>query len=249
MTSEVMHVEQAMFTSANARQLGHCDLVARSPGVDDGLAKKLMSWTPAFWDLNERQTESLNFYLPMPDRLVLCRSVYARSEYGRAEGGRLITLAVIFEPAQLVGYEYNVVLFATTLRSMGLLTLPTDPSAKLGRLEVPAWTLLTGTESVAPLDSNTSAKILRAIDIHKKVAIFGRIDPLQFLCSLLAQIPVERRWQISFSTALKVSEMRPFHLHFFPAENPDLKKELVQAQVRTMTLEPSEIPASFARAW
>ena len=248
MARETMLVEQAVFTSANVRQLGHCDLVARSAGVDEALAKKLMTWCPAFWDLNEQHRESFNYFLPTPERLVLCRSVYSRSEYGRAEGGRLTTLAMILDPQQLAGFQHNIVLFATTIRSMGMLTLPTNPSASLERLEVPQRTLLTGEESVAALDANTTAKIMRAIEIHKRVAIFGRVNPLHFLCSLLAQVPAEQRWQTSFCTALKVSELRPFHLQFFPVEHPNLKRELVQAQLRTITLDRAEIPASMARA-
>ncbi len=249
MASEPLQVEQAIFTSASARQTGNCDLVARSPGVDENLAKQLLAWCPAFWDLAEQQRESLHCFLPTPDRIAVCRSVYSRSEYGRAEGGRLTTLVVVATPEQLAGYEHNIVLFTTMIRSMGYLTLPGDPAAPLDRLEIPPRTMFTGAECVAPLDPSIAAKIVRAIDIHKKVAIFGRVDPLQFLCSLLAQIPAEQRWQTSFCTALKVTERRPFQLHFYPAESPTLKKDLVLAQVRTITLEPSEIPASMARAW
>lgn len=244
-----LQLDQAVLLSAGARHSGQRDLLSRTAGVEDAIAKRLLQWTPAFWDLSEQQRESWQVFPVAAERLALCRSVYSHSEYGRAEGGRLLTLVVLVDRQQLEGFHHNIVLFTTLLRSEGGLTLPANLNEPLQQLTLPAGTLLTAADGVGTLDPNTVAKIARAIDIHKKVAIFGQVDPLCFCAALLEQFPPEQRWQTSFCTALKVSEHRPFQLHFYPAENPNLKKELVQAQVRTITLDPSEIPPRMARAW
>ncbi len=86
-----MRLEQAIFTSVRSERLDGYQLAARSPGIDDDLAKELITWGPAhdsLWD-NSLRASSLNFHALSDDRFCVSKTVLAGAEYSGRSGGRV----------------------------------------------------------------------------------------------------------------------------------------------------------------
>jgi len=240
-----MIVEQATLRSDSRYHDGQAVLVAKSPGIDENLAARLGQWTPGCWDMPERQPDCVHFYRPIKNKLVVSRSIHSHLGRGRNGHQTVLTSATVVETNQLEGYHHNAVLFANTMLSMGNLHLLADEILKLPSLEVPDGTFFTAEDCFAEMDPRRVDSISRAIEIHKQVAIFGVPNPLGFLGGFLGMLPNEQRLRTSFTTGSGLSKQRPFNLHFFATENADLKKELVQAQIRTISIEPSIEPVTI----
>ena len=84
--------------------------------------------------------------------------------------------------------------------------------------------------------SGQTEKVVHAIEIHEKVMILGLNNPLAFLCSFLADLPISNRLRFSFATGLEVKNERRFSMQFFPNEDPGLLQELASRQLRTISL-------------
>jgi hypothetical protein len=233
-----MKVGQATFLSDSTIHQGRVDLVARSSDLDQELLASLAEWTPGYWEVSQQRRECINFFRPCAKRLAISRSVFSRSDFGRTQAVRVTTSAVVFEPEHLAGFHNNVVLFANAIRTRGALFVQQAPvNSELPILNLPDRSIFKPEDYAGTIVAVEPEKIVRAIEIHRQVAIIGVTDPMRFLCALLAQLPVEQRFETSFSTGLDISDRRPFNLQFFSVASADLKKELVQAQVRMISLE------------
>lgn len=236
-----MKVCQAVFVSDSTKRDGSQYLLSRSRGIDGRLVEQLIPWIPACNEMVDDQSESINFFRPAMNKLALSRSVNARPASRQIEGSRLVTTTIVLELNQLSGFENNAALFANVVRSMGHLYLQPCVGPELPALDVPDHSIRKAADCLGNNNPSQAESISRAVNIHKQVAIFGQIDPIAWLCSFLSFLPIEQRWQTSFSTGLKVDNQRPFHLHFFRDESPWLLKELVQAQIRTISLESKQV--------
>ncbi len=233
-----MKVGQATFLSDSTINQGRVDLVARSSDLDQRLVASLSNWIPCYWEMSQQNFECFNFFRPCAKKLAVSRSVFSRSDIGRTEAIRLTTSTVVFEPGHLAGFHDNVVLFANAIRTRGALFVQqTAVNTELPILNLPDRSIFKPADYAGNIMDVEPEKIVRAIEIHQRVAIIGVADPMRFLCALIAQLPVERRFETSFSTGLDISDRRPFNLQFFSVASADLKKELVQAQVRMISLE------------
>ena len=236
-----MKVCQAVFVSDSTKRDGSQYLLSRSRGIDGRLVEQLMAWIPACNELVDGQTESINFFRPAINKLAFSRSVNAHPANRQIEGSRLVTTTIVLELNQLSGFENNAALFANVVRSLGHLYLQACVGPELPVLDVPDHSIRKVADCLGNIDPSQAESISRAVNIHKQVAIFGNIDPIAWLCSFLSLLPTEQRWQTSFSTGLRVDSQRPFNLHFFREETPWLSKELVQAQIRTISLAPRQV--------
>ena len=235
-----MQVGQAIVASIASKSRFQNEIVSRSSEIDDRLAKALCTWSPCRTQLAFGKTESYNFFRPDDNTLAIARSMGGELENSRYGGRHIVSQVVVLDREQLSGYHNNIVLLTRMLNSMGLLSLRLRIPDQLPSLELPDYFLPSPDAFDRPELAAETQKILRAIDIHHQVVILGLQDPMPFLCTFLADIPAEQRLQISFATALKLVEDRPFNLQFFTEADCALERELASHQLRTICLRPTQ---------
>jgi hypothetical protein len=234
-----MKVEQTIWRADSRLDDGRVFLIAKSRGIDDNLSAKLAQWTIDCFDLSDRQSDCICFYRPAKNKLVVSRSIFA--QWGRGDTDRRVstTMACVIDADQLEGYNHNAILFTNAMLSTGNLHLPETERTTLPSLEIPNRSLFTAEDCFDEMEPRKVESIARAIEIHKQVAIFGVSSPPAFLGSFLGMLSREQRLRISFTTGARLNSQRPFNLHFFASEDADLKRELVQAQIRTISVQPA----------
>jgi len=223
-------------SSIDSRTLKKNELISRSNNIDDEIAKALCERVPSRGQLTLDQSESVSFFELNGDQFALSRSVPGRIEGSRSGGRQTVSHIIVFDRAQLQGYQNNVVLLLRVVRSMGLLILQTSMPKELPLIDIPHQSFQEPNGFSRSELAKETERIVRAIDIHKRVVILGLLDPLSFLCAFLAELPLEERTQISFATGMNVVDEKPFDLQFFPRAETELDKELASRQLRTISL-------------
>jgi hypothetical protein len=113
-------------------------------------------------------------------------------------------------------------------------------------LEVPENAFLELGDLTLAEYAGETKKITHAIEIHENVAIVGLQNPVQFVCSFLADLPINQRLNFSFATGLKITDDGRYTIQFFADEEPGFLQELASRQRRTIFLGSN--PNSNARA-
>jgi hypothetical protein len=224
-----MWVEQAVFTSAQTRQVRGYHLVARSPGIPDALAQSLAVWGPTHDALLDDAIDScsVNYFVAHDEWGVLSRTVYGPSEYSSRGGFRLETNLLVVRREQLSGYGHNPhPLFCTAL-ALGHLRLRPSAPVTLKPVELPDMSLLADQPDGATnsLCAELTERIVRHLP-DERVAVIGVPDPWIMLRHVIDQLPQDIRSTLSFTTGLKPSLRRPFTLQFLSSANRTIRHTL-----------------------
>lgn len=216
-----MHVEQAIFTSANGGSMKGYQLVSRSRGIDRCLAQQLCRWAPSHASLwgDQPHAWSLNYFPAGDDWVAITRTLYGGPEYSDRGGTRVVTAMLAVRAQQLAGYQYNPVSLARTAMALGQLRLVIDPAECLPTVLLPDFPLLpsfqANTDGASP--GGAMAEIRQRLLDDQRVAVEDVGDPVSALASLFESVPIHRRVELSFTTGLRPSAQRAFRLHILPS--------------------------------
>lgn len=207
--------QRAVFTSVASKSVRGYHLVMRSPGIDDDTAQVLCQWSPTHEGLAEPgvTANSLN-YFPIDDRrYAISKSVIGGSEYSGRSALQTVTTILVGEFEDFAVYRYHPLVVAKIALSMGWLRLVANYEKPLDVVELPA---IGFPEGEYPAESLTLVgRVARVLSSEQRVAIHGSHSPLGTLARIYDTLPLEERRQISFSTGIKASTFRPFHIQFF----------------------------------
>ena len=226
-----VRIQQAIFTSVQGPQLDGYQLISKSDGVTDELARELAHWGPphdALQDSDEEAT-SLNFHPLRSGDFCISRTVYAGSEYSSRAGLRVYTQMLIVPAAGLAQFENNPFsIWKAAVAGGRIHTLDSPPPALpsfslLGRGTVLSEEELADATSVLEMDA--LAELATLLQEKPHVAVITEMPAEQFIAVLFHLLPSEQRSQISFSTGLKFSPRRPFRLTIAP-QDPVQQKTL-----------------------
>jgi hypothetical protein len=240
-----MLLEQALFTSAQTRQVNGYHLVARSAGIDDAVARELTRWSPSHGGIagTEADCWSLNFFPVNAECLCLSRTVYGGVEYSRRGGWKVVTRMLLFTPGQLRGYKDDPLSLARAALALGHLRLEAAVPARLPRVELPdstachclpnAWDGLprgAGEVFGQQCASNRSGEAAALLASGERLALVGHAQPLAALEAVFAQLAPAERMRTSFTTGLRPSVHREFRLHFLPEAPGAATRQQLAAQ-------------------
>lgn len=223
-----MQVEQAIFTSAQTSQARGYHLVARSSGIDDGLAQQLALWAPSESSLIDRDldSDSLNFFPVGEQWAAVSRTVYAGAEYSDRGQFRMETNMIVVPQGDLSGYEYDPLAIARAAIASGYLRLRPRLTTALKPVPLPDSL---GKVPREPQELQQVPALIREIVnrfVGERLVVVGCQQPLALLQQVFHCLPREDRLALSFSTGLKPSTHRPFRVQFLPEVNAELAREL-----------------------
>lgn len=241
-----MQIEQAIFTSADSGSMRGYQLVARSPGIDQRLAKELCRWAPSHASLwgDGAKDWSLNFFPAGEGWVAITRTLYGGPEYSRRGGMQVVTTMLAMRVDQLAGYHFNPLAVARTALALGHLWLQPHPAERLATINLPPKSVVPSGEEAgtAALDGIAGercsadrapratppllAQVLDLLRDGRRVAVAGIRDPVAAFGELIALVPPAERADVSFTTGLKPSIRRAFRLHFLPTADPTLRRSL-----------------------
>lgn len=233
-----MQVEQAVYTSLRTSVRQGYHLVSRSAGIGDQLEQSLGVWCPTHAALCSRDLHdaSLNFCSLGDGWLVLSRAMYGGPEYSGRGGLQVVTCMLVLRHEQLAGYDNNPLALARVALCLGQLRLPAAFPRELPRVELPESSLLGSVPESAPVSLTPLIRedTLRALRSAQRLALLGVKDRLATLSYFLRQIPKADRLELSFTTGLKPSLLRPFRLHLLPEADTAVRQQLVSQGVRCL---------------
>ncbi|QEG41039.1 GAP1-N2 domain-containing protein [Roseimaritima ulvae] len=213
-------VEQAVFASSDRGRLKGYQLVARSSGIDAALGQELCRWAPTKFPSHDSEQWTLNYYPINQDRVAVTRTVLGGPEYSGRGGTQVVTLILVLDKPTFVAYGCNPIHVAKHALAMGALSLPLElvhdalPPATLPSepiVEAPQWRL--GDGASAPICESLCAQIIHLVNQSQRIAVVGLQNPIDALSHLLPMLSPEQRWNLSFTTGLAPTAVRPFQLH------------------------------------
>lgn len=232
-----MLVEQAVFTSARTHKVQGYHLVARSPGIDESLARSLTLWCPSHGAIAgpEPDADSLNYHPLENGYFALSRTMFGGPEYSARGGLQVVTRALVLRPDQLDGYDHNPLTFAQHLIALGHLRFDATAPADLEPLDVPRRCVATAEPSSSGAGwSGLLGELMRITSSNGRSCVVGLDDPLLVLSSVILRTPPRRRTEITFTTGLKPSKHRPVQLQFLPSIDAKLKHQLESEQLEVL---------------
>lgn len=227
---ELMFVQQAVFTSAQSRRGRGYHLVGQSPGVPDSLAERLNHWGPSHDSLihGELEAESISYFPADEGWFILARTGYGGPEYSGRGSLQVVTRLLALRSNHLAGYDCCPLALYRAAASLGHLKLMFAPTEKLPELELPTRTYLGCTAaSNAPLHPTLMSNVCRHLRDEGRVAVLNVDQPLSIVSHVLAGLPPEERYWMSFTTGLKPSRHRQFRLNLAPAGDQNLIRQYV----------------------
>jgi hypothetical protein len=213
-----MRVEHAIYTSLPRNGRDGYHVVSRSPGVGDGDARALASWSPSHGALaiDGANRVSVNVHPLSGGRLALSRSCEGRPEYSGRGGRQVYTHALIFDGHQLERLRCGPLALYREALALGHLLYRPDPDPTLEPVELG--------RCHRPADPERGIALLRGLgvgdlaDVRRRLADGETVrfrfagDRLRLMEGLLDLLPAEIAATLSFSTSLQVSSARPYRL-------------------------------------
>ena len=247
-----MRLEQAIYTSIRSERLDGYQLAAASEGVDGDLAKELNTWGPAhdsLWSA-EPGALSINFHPLVGDRYCLSRTTLSGAEYSGRGGGRVYTQMIVLTAEALSRFANDPFLVLQAVESAGRLVvfdqtpanLPTVPL--LGRASpLPIERL----EALAePFGSDLISELAAAFLDDEPVTVVTNTSAERLFQAALNQLSPGDRLSVSFTTGLRSSPRRPFHVSTLPSD-PALVRQSQRA-TGSRVIE-ALVPAPNKPAW
>ena len=213
-----MKADQAIFTSINRRGKAGYQLASRSPGVTDAEAAALTRWCPSHGGLiaDDRNRVSVNFHALPGGRYALSRTCEGRPEFSGRGGRQVYTRAVLFDADLLHRSSYRPFLIYRDALALGWLHYDPAPPAAVPRAELSTYfTKRTDQAEAATARSlglTVFDSVLSQLHAGQPVVLPYAGDRVALAESLLARLEEECVRDLSFTTSLHPSTVRPFRL-------------------------------------
>jgi hypothetical protein len=258
-----MHIQQAIFTSADRGQIKGYQLVAKSDNIDRNISRELCRWSPSHMGNDDPGNWTIN-YFPVSDELVaVARTVLGGPEYSGRGGSQLVTITAVLQNEQFAAYENNAMSVAQTAVALGWLRLPLQMPSRLPAITLPESPLGGQPEYQGFLeeqsgecssliwgapreelfekltDSSLPTGIIDLLNQGKRFAIIGARSPAEMVEKLISELPIQARRDFSFTTGLPPALHRPFQAHFLPYSNPILSQMLKSEGVTVVHAPPN----------
>lgn len=213
-----MKVEQAVFASSDRGRMGGYQVIAKSPGVDQGTCKELCRWAPTQAPSHDPKQWTINYYPVSDDSIAVTRTVLGGPEYSCRGGTQVVTMILLLRNEQFLSYDCNSIEVARTALMLGYLRLPLNMACEqLPLAELPDRPII---DTSLLIDQDTHDDLLdeisELVQQSRRVAIVGLAEPIDAVEKLLPKLSVETRRKLSYSTGLAPVVSRPFQAHFLP---------------------------------
>jgi hypothetical protein len=225
-----MRLEQAIFTSVRGPRLDGYQLAARSPGINDQIAKELTVWGPAhdsLWNTHPGAT-CINFHALSEGQFCISQTSLAGAEYSGRGGGRVYTQMLVVPREALVRFAGDPFQILQAVRAAGRLlvhehipdSLPTIPLlGRGGEL---------GSDVAQPvinvIGAETVAELTEVLTSNSALSIVTNLPAQRLFQVVLHQLSQSERIDVSFTTGLRPSSRRPFKLSIAP-NDPALARQ------------------------
>lgn len=217
-----MPVDQAIFTSINRRGKSGYQLASRSPGVTESEATALTKWCPSHGALNGDRANcvSVNFHGLPGGRYALSRTCEGPPEYSGRGGRQVFTRAVLVDPETYRRSGHRPFLLYRDALALGHLTYVAAPEPAL-----PCPTLSSyypprarGAPIAFAREMNLGVfdGLLNQIQAGQPVVVAYDGDRTAFAESLLERIEESCLRDLSFTTSLLPSSVRPYQISVVP---------------------------------
>jgi hypothetical protein len=212
-----MHqIEQAIFTADDPHSTTGYRIVAQSSGLLEIDARELVVWCPAHDALHDSETESINFH-PLPSgSYCISRTTAAGWDYGNHGGERCFTHCLIVPPTVLARFANNPFALLQEAKAKHIFDVVNLSSASINSISLSGGATSIDSNLLAELGVTPGAKAMAAMVYLARnavsLAIAGDASHGKVIQGLLNCLPIECRPEFSFSTGLKFSPRRCFHL-------------------------------------
>ncbi|MEX2112626.1 MAG: hypothetical protein WD845_05535 [Pirellulales bacterium] len=217
-----MHIEQAIFTSAETERAVGYQLASRSPGISEADARELAVWGPAHDSLLEGKGEqaSTNFHRLASGAFAISRTTTAGAEYSGRGGPRIYTQFLIVPADVLARFANNPFAVVRAATASGALQVLAEVPPALEPLRLSGRAPAVDGALLAQLacrpGSAAMAMLVQAALSSDQLGVAASTPTDTLLAGLINLLPVECRTDFSFSTGLKFSPSRPFRVSALP---------------------------------
>jgi hypothetical protein len=213
-----MRVEQAIYTSLPRDIKAGYHVVSRSRGVSEADARALATWSPSHGALilDEANRVSLNFHPLSDGRFALSRTCEGSPEYSGRGGRQLYTHALFFSGSQLERSGCPPMALYRDALALGYLRYRSDPEPSLETVELSRchrtgdaayWATPAREFGLTDLSG-----LRRRLLAGEPIQIHFPGDRIRFAECLLGLLPRELVTNLSFSTSLLTSSVRPYRI-------------------------------------
>ncbi|MGW8256566.1 MAG: GAP1-N2 domain-containing protein [Thermoguttaceae bacterium] len=215
-------VEQAIYTSAKTDHSHGYQVIARSPGLQADDSRELAAWCPSHDSLLETGEDamSVNFHSLPSGAYCVSRTVPAGWEYSGRGGARVYTHCLIVQPETLKRFANNPFALLQAALAMGALEIRHPLPKRLEPLSLVGGATPVDQTLLMRLSNNPGPRemaiLLQAALDAPCLAFSGRQPKCELIAGLFNCVPPACRPFFSFSTGLKFSLRRPFHLIALP---------------------------------
>ncbi len=216
-----LSVEQAVFASSDHGRMKGYHLVAKSAGIDAAIGQELCRWAPTQFPIHDAERWTINYYPLGDDQVAVTRTVLGGPEYSGRGGTQVVTLILLLDKQAFSAYQCNAISVAKHALALGALCLPlTLAHDGLPTVELPSQPIIDpgmgppGTADGNREDHEWLTHVLDLLNQSQRMAVVGLADPIQTLSQWVGRLTPQQRWQLSFTTGLAPTAVRPFQLHF-----------------------------------
>jgi hypothetical protein len=217
-----MRLEQAIFTSIRGARLDGYQLAVTSPGINSQIAKELTGWGPAhdsLWN-TEPGAKSINFHTLSDGLFCVSQTSLAGAEYSGRGGGRVYTHMLVVPREGLVRFAGDPFQILQAVAASGRMlvhenvpsSLPTIPL--LGRGKDPGRN--TAADLICAIGPETLAELTEVLTSNWSLTVITNLPIPRLIQTIIHQLSLEERLEVTFTTALRASSRRPFKLSFTP---------------------------------
>lgn len=249
-----MFLEQAIFTSLKTNRQEGYQLAAVSPGVTADVARELEQWGPAHDSLYDARVSSVNFHPLESGEFCISRTTAEGAEYSGRGGERIYTQMLIASRELLAKFANNPLAVLEAVTAGGGICVHARPPATLERIRLVGRASVVNHLRLAELAGDPGPDGLVNL-VHltinaPRVGVRSHVPLARLLSGLISLLPVRFRTRYSFSTGLRFSPRRPFHIIALPEDPAEQRTLQKTASAKALDL-TRNIPATdkLSRGW
>jgi hypothetical protein len=213
-------IEQAIFTSARTDRAAGYQLLSRSRGLAEAVARELSVWGPSHGSLLEQSPDSTNFLRLASGDYCVSRTTMAGAEYSGRGGDTVYTQFLVVPPDVLARFANNPFAIVRAAAASGALCVYENVPETLEPIELCGRAPVVEPGLVARLAREPGwaamAALVQTALASERLAIFSDVAAEQLIAGLFSLLPVECRTDFSFSTGLKFSPSRAVRISSMP---------------------------------
>ncbi len=228
----MMVVQQAIFTSVAEQQREGYQLARASRGITSEMARELSIWGPAHDSLisDVHEATSVNFHPLGSEHFVLSLTTRNGSEYSGRGGGRIYSQILVLPREGMMRFDNHPLLVLEAVAASGRWMVDPHLPDTLLSFRLVGGAAGTSADRIAkcralwgeePMEQ--LATLLRG---RAQVVLVADDDVEGLLSGALELLTPAERLQVSFSTGLRISQRRPFHLHVVPSCEQQIIRQL-----------------------